>query len=246
MTRAKSRRANTWASRAAATAMGSTRDARGRWLKGGASPNPSGRPPTDHELQELARAHTRKAIETLVKFMDSEDPVVAIAASKAILERGHGKPAQSLTLAPAPRQFDGPPISDPGEAARVYQELMAGLVTPDSVVFADSSPSSGAASALPAIEHQDHAAVPVPLSAPTPAVEPEPASMPAQEPAQAAPQPELIPGAPRPLTAQEQREQQARQRRVEFEQQLEAENERARQQQRERDENIAQWEALNK
>jgi len=55
-------------------------------------------------LSGLARAHTEKAIAVLVKAMDSEDERVAVDAASRILDRGYGKPAQSVELGSDPEQ----------------------------------------------------------------------------------------------------------------------------------------------
>jgi hypothetical protein len=47
-------------------------------------------------LSALARKHTEKALEVLVKNMDADDPRVAIDAASRLLDRGYGKPAQTI------------------------------------------------------------------------------------------------------------------------------------------------------
>jgi hypothetical protein len=63
----------------------------------GKSGNPAGRPKTDPELRDAARTHSMEAIETLVKWMRGDDARASIAACCALLDRGHGKPAQAIT-----------------------------------------------------------------------------------------------------------------------------------------------------
>src|ERR1700730_2336301 len=67
-------------------------------FKPGQSGSPHGRPKVAGEVQELARQHTGEAIETLVGIMrDKKAPPAARAmASNSILDRGHGKPAQTM------------------------------------------------------------------------------------------------------------------------------------------------------
>jgi hypothetical protein len=50
------------------------------------------------EIRSIARSHTRKAINVLVGIMRSEDATAAarVTAANAILDRGWGKPPQSL------------------------------------------------------------------------------------------------------------------------------------------------------
>ena len=68
------------------------------WRKGGVSPNPGGRPAVVGELQELARIHTSQALMTLVEVMNNSDapPAARVTAATALLDRGYGKPTQSV------------------------------------------------------------------------------------------------------------------------------------------------------
>ena len=67
------------------------------WIKGGASPNPSGR--IDKPIAMLARMHAPTAIKTLVAICkDEKAPQSArVSASQAILDRGYGRPATFST-----------------------------------------------------------------------------------------------------------------------------------------------------
>lgn len=63
----------------------------------GQSGNPGGRPKENAEVTSLAREHSREAIERLVALMrQDEDKKLAKAACDSLLDRGLGKPAQSL------------------------------------------------------------------------------------------------------------------------------------------------------
>jgi hypothetical protein len=64
----------------------------------GQSGNPSGRPKVVGEVQALAREYTTEAIETLAAIMRSaKSPAAArTAAASAILDRGYGRPAQTI------------------------------------------------------------------------------------------------------------------------------------------------------
>jgi hypothetical protein len=66
-------------------------------FKKGQSGNPLGRPKKDNEVQRLARARSKEAIERLTFWMRSDDPKASVAASIAILNRAFGRPAQALT-----------------------------------------------------------------------------------------------------------------------------------------------------
>jgi hypothetical protein len=74
----------------------------------GQSGNPGGRPKSvdGHNLRDLARAHTKEALDTLIGIMGSTTAPEAarISAANSILDRGYGRPAQTLGDA------DGNPI----------------------------------------------------------------------------------------------------------------------------------------
>ena len=76
----------------------------------GQSGNPSGRPPENRLVKNLARAQSEKAIAKLATLIDSEDERVAVSACQALLDRAHGKPAQSLIGG----DEDDPPIRHSG------------------------------------------------------------------------------------------------------------------------------------
>lgn len=63
----------------------------------GQSGNPGGRPKENAEVVSLAREHSLEAIERLVALMrQDDDKKLAKAACDSLLDRGLGKPAQSL------------------------------------------------------------------------------------------------------------------------------------------------------
>ena len=71
----------------------------GKPFQKGRSGNPGGRPKVVAEVKELARAHTREAIETLVSIMSNPKaaPAARVSAANALLDRGYGKPPQHIT-----------------------------------------------------------------------------------------------------------------------------------------------------
>ena len=64
----------------------------------GKSGNSSGRPKVDKEIRDLARQHGPDAIEKLVEHMNSEDTRLSQSAAIALLDRGFGKPSQSMDM----------------------------------------------------------------------------------------------------------------------------------------------------
>jgi hypothetical protein len=66
-----------------------------RWKKG-QSGNPGGRPRKLRDVTELALEASPKAINRLIKLVDSKDERVALAAAQAVLDRAIGKPVQAI------------------------------------------------------------------------------------------------------------------------------------------------------
>jgi hypothetical protein len=64
----------------------------------GQSGNPGGRPKGQSEVVRLAQKHGKAAIRRLVELMSDEDSAVQVKACQAILDRGFGKPSQSIDL----------------------------------------------------------------------------------------------------------------------------------------------------
>jgi len=67
-------------------------------FKKGKSGNPSGRPKEDVEVRSAARLHGIEAIDKLVELMNGDDLRISVAAAQAILDRGYGKPSQTMDL----------------------------------------------------------------------------------------------------------------------------------------------------
>lgn len=66
-------------------------------------------PKTKSDITSLARVHTKTALNTLAGIMRQPNAPAAarVAASQALLDRGYGKPAQSVAITGE----DGGPIS---------------------------------------------------------------------------------------------------------------------------------------
>lgn len=71
-------------------------------FKPGQSGNPGGRPKEAPEVKALAREYGAEAIAKLVELMRGDDPRVAKAAAETLLDRGFGKPQQSVELSGDP------------------------------------------------------------------------------------------------------------------------------------------------
>jgi hypothetical protein len=65
--------------------------------KPGQSGNPGGRPPVVKDIRELARKHTREAVEALVGVVRNKKapPAAIVAAANSLLDRGYGRAASS-------------------------------------------------------------------------------------------------------------------------------------------------------
>lgn len=68
----------------------------GRFVKG-QSGNPGGRAKGLGDIRALAQSHAPKAMAVLVAALTDDDPRVRVKAAEALLDRGYGKPAQSIT-----------------------------------------------------------------------------------------------------------------------------------------------------
>jgi HEAT repeat protein len=70
-----------------------------RGWKKGQSGNPGGRPRVLADVQDLARQRSAEAIDTLTEIMHNEKapPAARVAAAGALLDRGYGKPTQTIS-----------------------------------------------------------------------------------------------------------------------------------------------------
>ena len=73
----------------------SRRTGNGRFQKG-ESGNPGGRPALPADVREAFKARAPQALEVLTRCLQSDDERIAMMAAQAILDRGYGKPVQSI------------------------------------------------------------------------------------------------------------------------------------------------------
>lgn len=76
-------------------------------FKKGKSGNPGGRPKEAAEVKELAREYGAEAIAKLVELLRGNDPRTSKAAADSLLDRGFGKPGQSVEMSGP----DGAPLT---------------------------------------------------------------------------------------------------------------------------------------
>ena len=62
----------------------------------GQSGNPGGRPKLPADIREAFKAKAPQALEVLTRCLQSDDDRIAMMAAQAILDRGYGKPTQSI------------------------------------------------------------------------------------------------------------------------------------------------------
>lgn len=86
----------------AQNSQGSAKRGKGKPFQPGQSGNPGGRPKEDAEVKELARQHTRAAVERLVFWMASDNAKASVSACGVLLDRGWGKAPQYVNVEGVP------------------------------------------------------------------------------------------------------------------------------------------------
>lgn len=67
-------------------------------FKKGKSGNPGGRPKETADVKDLARTHTKEAVERLVFWMRSDNAKASVSASSTLLDRAWGRAPQDVNL----------------------------------------------------------------------------------------------------------------------------------------------------
>src|SRR5262245_46216492 len=91
----------------------------------GKSGNPGGRPKVVGEVQAFAREYTKEAIETLRDIMRDKKaaPAARAVAANSILDRGYGRPSQTINQSTTRPELDG--MSDAELKVFIRRELEA-------------------------------------------------------------------------------------------------------------------------
>lgn len=102
-------------------------------FKSGESGNPGGRPAGYGEIRDIARQHTDTAINTLVKVMNDSDatPSARVGAATALLDRGWGRPAQTIeaTINPSVNDMDAALIGKAADLLNTFRKDTPSLKT---------------------------------------------------------------------------------------------------------------------
>jgi hypothetical protein len=128
------------------------RKPRGRPFVKGRSGNPSGRPKALAEIVSLCRQHSVEAVRRIVELIGSDDERVSLAACQYLLDRGYGKPKESVVLEEKSVPGHEDPrlraIIDalPADALRKLEEACEAMMVSEAAKLIDLSPQeSGAA-----------------------------------------------------------------------------------------------------
>ena len=103
----------------------------------GQSGNPGGRPKGVAEVRELARKHTKAAIDKLALIMKkSESDQAAIMAATVLLDRGWGKPTRPIS-----GDDEAPPVKI--DARATLADAIARVVAAGAKSGANKEPDAG-------------------------------------------------------------------------------------------------------
>lgn len=108
----------------------------------GVSGNPGGRPKGEGDIRELARQHTPQAIRRLVKVMNDDNATASaqVAASTALLDRGWGRPAQTINATVDAGQYQQQVEASLADSA---MELLKSMRGTENTRGTDSQPTPG-------------------------------------------------------------------------------------------------------
>jgi hypothetical protein len=103
----------------------------GNVFQKGQSGNPGGRSKAARDVEEAAREHSAMALTTLAKICGDPKapPAARISAATVILDRGYGRPAQTIH-ATHRHEIDPETVTD-AELARIASNAGAGDGAPD-------------------------------------------------------------------------------------------------------------------
>jgi hypothetical protein len=109
------------------------------WKKG-VSGNPGGRTKAHWELMKAAQSHGPESLKTLVRLRDDgESDQIKMGAAIALLDRGFGKPAQTVYTAEAEQRIEDMTDDEIEAALRDLRRRRAG----GEPVAGDPAPSGG-------------------------------------------------------------------------------------------------------
>jgi hypothetical protein len=121
--------------------------------KPGQSGNPRGRLPAPVDIAALARVHGPRCIEVAVELLDDADSRIRLGALTALLDRGYGKPKQSIET----NDPTSPTLLHLLAAQQISEELIATLGE-RATIEGRAEPDNGKSG----LAHQDLLNAPVP------------------------------------------------------------------------------------